>query len=114
MKAFFIGLIIFALLSLLNWYAHSETYFLVYPSIDTVYAPSFNDRNFEAITVGASKEHVLSELGNPLEVKQLGYECWMYSRDRNLVDIFDFAWISVGVCFRDDRVVIRFRNVLSL
>jgi hypothetical protein len=88
---------------------HSEQYFPFYPSIDTVYSKNFDEKKFQGITPGASKDEVLSLLGEPLsKFKQYpedSLEVWEYSSDGACNGWCDFAWLGRAVTFGPDGKV---------
>ena len=87
-----LSLIIFGFLVLLR----PEGYFYLYPSIDTRYAPEYDEAAFQVIQVGMSKKEVLARLGPPLNAT--GDQGWVYSED-NAFPYWDFAWLVRAVNF---------------
>lgn len=108
----------------------TEGYFHPYPYIDTRLSKNFSWKNYEDINRGMTKNNVQSLLGDPLDsfsaiggnfgIKEgeldpinnalsvagqsqsLHSECWQYSTDGGTYAFWDFAWISVNVCFDED------------
>jgi hypothetical protein len=91
-----------------------ESYCVLWPSIDTVYAPGFTNAAFERVKVGMSKEEVRNLIGRPLDTHpyssrhpayhERGDEVWNYTRD-GACTWSDWAWLSREVIFRNGRVV---------
>lgn len=94
-----ISLITFSLLVLLR----PEGYFYLYPSIDTRYAPEYDEEAFQTIQMGMSKKEVLERLGPPLNA--IEDQGWVYSED-NAFPYWDFAWLVRAVNFDSDGRVI--------
>ncbi len=98
---------------------YTESYFPLYPAIDTVLPPNFN-QNFQTITPGMSVADVESLLGQPRSEPSIYREdlhkvfqqssgavnlCWQYGSD-GAAWPWDFAWLSYNVCFDSkDHVV---------
>ena len=96
---------------------YTESYFPLYPEIDTVLPPNFT-RNFHTITPGMSVDDVESLIGQPIHVYQQDVSvalredlkqvfqqspgvvksCWQYGSDGASPE-WDFAWLSYNVCF---------------
>jgi Small protein A (tmRNA-binding) len=93
-------------------FARSETYFYPYPDIDTIYTEAFSYEKFAQVRAGMTKEQVQNLLGSPISSFNTIYECWSYSKDGKLAPIADFAWIDVGVCFENDKVIETYRDCL--
>ena len=96
-----------------------ESYCVLWPSIDTVYAPGFTDAGFERVQVGMTREDVRAQIGEPLDkdfrsvnrLRHPGYqargdEVWTYTRDGGC-PWSDWAWLSREVLFSNGRVVQR-------
>ena len=76
-------------------YAHSESYCYIWPSIDTTFAPDYDESAFHLITKGMTKAEVTRLVGLPLQtgVTGDGLERWWYSRDGRC-PLGDFAWLG--------------------
>lgn len=114
MRKIFVGLIILISFLVIRWYSFSESYFPIYPDIETEYADGFTYAEFQSLQAGMTKDAIRSKLGSPIKVKRITdqYECWDYSRERGS-EWFDLAWISVGVCFQDGLFVDKYRTIFS-
>lgn len=73
-----------------------ESYFPLYPAIDTRFAPGYTEQAFAALEVGMTKEEVLQRLGPPLNAQ--ADPAWVYSED-GACGWWDFAWLGRGVQF---------------
>ncbi|WP_272120367.1 MULTISPECIES: outer membrane protein assembly factor BamE domain-containing protein [Spirulina] len=97
------GIFIFA-----AWYVFFgvESYFFLWPSIDTQYSENYNEENFNKITIGMPKNEVDQLMGEPLSIYQIedGTAIYSYSSDARL-KILDFAWFGRSVIFRDNKVI---------
>lgn len=90
-----------------------ESYCVIWPSIDTRYAPDFSERRFARVEVGMTREQVVGLIGQPLGTgryysghpayKTAGDEVWTYTGD-GAAWWGDWAWLSRQVIFRDGRV----------
>lgn len=83
------------------------------PELNTEYTKEFSYQKFSKVKEGMKKEQVKQILGDPFEMWEPGNECWRYSRGARKFKvepgtlsgiIFD-GWISVQVCFKDNRVI---------
>jgi outer membrane protein assembly factor BamE (lipoprotein component of BamABCDE complex) len=81
-----------------------ESYFFLYPSIDTRFAPGYSEGGFERVKVGMTKAEVLSLLGPPFDPGTVGQSSWHYTQDGKCFWA-DWAWLDRTVVFRDERVV---------
>lgn len=73
-----------------------ESYFPLYPAIDTRFAPGYTEQAFAALEVGMTKQEVLQRLGPPLNAQ--ADPAWVYSEDGTF-GWWDFAWLARGVQF---------------
>ena len=87
-----------------------ESYFYLYPAIDTRFAPGYSETAFEKVKVGMTKDEVLSLLGPPFDPGTVGQNRWHYSQD-GACFWADWAWLSRAVLFKDDRVVEKIARV---
>ena len=91
---------------------YTESYFPLYPAVDTVLTPQFK-QNFHKITLGMTVADVESLIGQPqreasvyreefhktfLQSSSAVQSCWQYGSD-GAAWIGDFAWLSYNVCF---------------
>ena len=104
--------------------SYTESYFPLYPEIDTVLPPNFT-QDFHTITPGMNVNDVDSLLGQPIHVYQrdvsvalredlnqvfqqspgVVQSCWQYGSD-GASPVWDFAWLSYNVCFDSaDQVI---------
>lgn len=103
---------------------YTESYFPLYPEIDTVLPPNFT-QDFHTITLGMGVDDVESRVGQPIQVYQrdvsvalredlnkvfqqspgVVQSCWQYGSD-GAAWVGDFAWLSYNVCFDSDDQVI--------
>ena len=98
---------------------YTESYFPLYPSIDTVLTPKFK-QNFSKIALGMSVADVESLLGEPQREASIYREdlnktflqssgavqsCWQYGSD-GASWLWDFAWLSYNVCFDSQEQVV--------
>lgn len=73
-------------LGLIVFLFHDKLLELVFISLtkqDTVYAVGYNERNFDKIRKNMSMQEVVSQLGNPLDKREIQHgeqEIWYYSR----------------------------------
>ncbi|HEX2851755.1 MAG TPA: outer membrane protein assembly factor BamE [Opitutaceae bacterium] len=82
-----------------------ERYCLLYPGIDTRYAPAFSETAFARIKVGMTREEVTALLGPPLHSSARGTGLrWDYTQDGKCVWA-DWAWLGRSVVFKEERVV---------
>jgi hypothetical protein len=109
-----------------------ENYFSPYPYIDTKVTKNFSWGKYNKITIGMSMNEVRTILGEPFVVWDwiptesvpnlksgtistssdsgfMGYngsveKCWEYSKDGRF-KLWDFAWISINVCFDAENKV---------
>ena len=100
-------LAVISVIAFLLWgMAHAELYCPFYPSIDTVYAPSYTEEGFNRITAGMTEREVVAILGEPLENQKensetlrsfytLDGKCWWG----------DFAWLGQAVFFSNGKVI---------
>jgi outer membrane protein assembly factor BamE (lipoprotein component of BamABCDE complex) len=79
-----------------------ESYCVIYPSIDTRYAPGFSEPKFAQVKIGMTREEVLKLLGPPLGATSSNR--WSYTQDGKC-RWADWAWLGREVIFRDDHVV---------
>ncbi|MEO0535792.1 MAG: hypothetical protein AAF215_18210 [Cyanobacteria bacterium P01_A01_bin.123] len=104
---------------------YTESYFPLYPSVDTVLPPNF-EQNFHQIRLGMNASNIESLLGQPISVSQRDFafayreeldevyqqtsgvveSCWQYGSDGAAM-FWDFAWLSYNVCFNSDDQVIQ-------
>ncbi|MEO1125909.1 MAG: hypothetical protein AAFW84_31955 [Cyanobacteria bacterium J06635_15] len=104
---------------------YTEAYFPLYPSVDTVLPPNF-EQNFHQIRLGMNASNIESLLGQPISVSQRDFafayreeldevyqqtsgvveSCWQYGSDGAAM-FWDFAWLSYNVCFNSDDQVIQ-------
>lgn len=98
---------------------YTESYFPLYPLIDTRLPPNFN-QSFHTVIPGMSATAVESLLGQPRSESSTYQEelhevfqqssgavksCWQYGTDGAAWN-GDFAWLSYNVCFgSEDQVV---------
>jgi outer membrane protein assembly factor BamE (lipoprotein component of BamABCDE complex) len=87
---------------------YCEAYCALYPSIDTRYAPGYNEEAFDSILAGGTRDHVRGLLGEPLEIQTEwvpnGTEIWWYTFDGKCTWA-DWAWLVRTVTFENGRVV---------
>lgn len=91
-----------------------ESYCVLWPSIDTRYAPGFSERKFAKVEVDMTRAQVVQLIGRPLVThrwwrnhpayKEYGDEVWSYTGD-GAAPWGDWAWLSREVIFRDGKVV---------
>jgi hypothetical protein len=107
-----VGVFIFLIL-LFPRFIPPESYFVLYPSIDTEYAPDYTEEKFDEIQIGMSKDEVINMLGEPfiedstknLDGVDLGFrypdgttEIWSYTGD-GACWFADLAWLGRWVYF---------------
>ena len=104
---------------------YTESYFPLYPTVDTVLPPNFV-QNFRQVSLGMNTNEIESLLGKPLFVSEGDIEfiyreeldevyqqtsgvvesCWQYGSDGAAI-FWDFAWLSYNVCFNSDDQLIK-------
>ena len=91
----------------------TESYCVIYPSIDTRYAAGFSERKFAEIRVGMTKEEVLRILGAPMHGMHSGTSGkWSYTQDGKCFWA-DWAWLGREIVFVDNRVVEKVSRVYN-
>src|SRR5690349_20171514 len=93
-----------------------ESYCVIWPSIDTRFAPGFSERKFAQVAVGMTAAEVEALVGRPLGThayprrtthpayKEAGDEVWTFTSD-GAAPWGDWAWLSRELIFREGRVV---------
>lgn len=95
-------------LAALFW-AGPEGYFILYPAIDTRFAPGYSEANFRKVQPGMSKDEVLQLLGQPFN--DVAHQAWIYSED-GAFPFWDFAWLARGINFDSEgRVIERSEHI---
>lgn len=90
-------------------WAGPEGYFLLYPAIDTRFAPGYSEANFRKVQPGMSKDEVLQLLGQPFN--DVAHQAWIYSED-GAFPFWDFAWLARGINFDSEgRVIERSEHI---
>jgi len=93
--------------------APPEGIFILYPNIDTRFAPGYSEETFNNIPIGMSESEVLNLLREPLVVAELNPD-WRIKEEPDTVWSYtgdgasrwgDFAWRGRAVYFRDGKVV---------
>ncbi|MEM6426054.1 MAG: hypothetical protein AAGF66_17185 [Cyanobacteria bacterium P01_H01_bin.119] len=104
---------------------YTESYFSLYPSVDTVLPPNFIQK-FPHVSLGMTTDEIESLLGEPTSAFQRDTavvyreefdeifqqtpgviaSCWQYGSD-GAAKFWDFAWLSYSVCFDSDDQVIQ-------
>ena len=86
------------------YYAQLEAYCFFYPSIDTIYAAGFSEKEFALIKHGMSQSDVEARLGIPLGVQISNQgDLWSYTRDGKC-RWGDWAWLCRQIRFKDGKV----------
>ncbi len=88
-------------------YTHTESYFSLYPTLDTVLPPEFSETDFNNITLGMTRTKVLELLGNPLHRNLessgnsdlMSQSTWSYGNDGRCSLLCDLAWIQYQINF---------------
>lgn len=90
----------FLLLLALLW-SRTESYFPLYPLIDTRLPQGFSEQKFKQITPGMSKAEVAAVLpGSPESSSTQWKESyWFYGNDGGCHGLCDLAWIGFEVHF---------------
>ena len=85
----------------------SEGYCFFYPSIDTVYASGYSERDFKKITNGMSRSAVDTLMCTPLGVgtNRDGTVDYAYTNDGKC-KWGDFAWLGRSLTFSNNHVVV--------
>jgi outer membrane protein assembly factor BamE (lipoprotein component of BamABCDE complex) len=88
-----------------------ERYCVLYPGIDTCYAPAFSERKFAQVLIGMSKEEVIRLLGEPYH-KSVGRDSvrWFYTQDGKCFWA-DWAWLGREIVFKEERVAERISRI---
>jgi len=97
-------LLLFAALVFMN----SESYFPLYPTIDTRLPKGFSEEKFRRIVPGMTKAEVAAILpGSPEPESDLWKETgWQYGDEGRCNGWCDLAWLSFGVQFDETEKVI--------
>ena len=84
-----------------------ESRSILWPTIDTRFAPGFSERAFAKVAIGMSEEEVRRLLGPPLGISRYSHyptmATWCYSGD-GACPWGDFAWTYHAVTFREGKV----------
>jgi hypothetical protein len=99
-------ILVFVVVWMLWNLSRMELYCPFYPSIDTRYAPHYDEERFSQVKPGMARDEVIRLLGKPLheEEKKNGAVKWYYSADGGC-SWGDFAWLARSV-FIDEGVVV--------
>ncbi len=117
LQIFTSGIVLF----LLFGYFRSESYFPLYPTLDTQLPPGFSERNFELITPGITKADVIKLLGEPdikyassprMKATLEAPSRWIYGNDGGCRGLCDMAWIMYEINFNsEDKVITKKRTI---
>ena len=104
-KVLLIGSAITLILVVAWMYCHLELYCHLFPSIDTTFAKSYSEQEFDRIHPGMTQEEVQKLLGQPLSIvkHQDGSQTWWYSQDGRC-KLGDFAWLGRSIQFKGTLV----------
>lgn len=90
-------------------FAHTESYCVFSPGIDTQFAPGFSEQAFSQVQTGMTVQAVQQKLGLPLAVHRYVEdrkegEIWSYTLDGKC-KWGDWAWLRRQIAFREGKVV---------
>lgn len=105
----------FIVLLALLW-ARTESYFPLYPFIDTTLPEGFSQQKFEQITQGMTRTEVAAILPGSPEAGSSYWQnsYWNYGCDGGCNGWCDLAWIGFGIYFNEAGEVIKTERVVYM